>query len=115
MREVQVSATMSPYTRDDERYWLTNPFSDDHPQPAGHSEAGFFIGGPTVDEHPIAKDSGETVSPYTPDTPMAARARTAGARAFRITVLSRQLSFVQAARGTTGPFLRRAPTRWKLR
>jgi hypothetical protein len=113
MREVAICATLSPFTRDDPRYWHTRA-NDDHPQPADHTEAGFFAGGPGEPMDPVEQKMGDTVSAYTPETRVSALARTHADRAFRRRVLTRQLSFVQAAMQTSGPFVRRGPTRWKV-
>ena len=114
MREVRICATLSPYTRDDPRYWETHPHSEHHPQPADHNEAGFFVESPEERHQPIAELVADTLSAYTPETPMAARARTSATRAYRRRVLARQLSFVQSALQIDGPFVRRGPTRWRL-
>jgi hypothetical protein len=106
---------MSPYTRDDPRYWETNRHSEMHPQPADHNEAGFFMGSPEERTQPLAELVADHLSQWTPEGRTMALARTQSDRGQRLRSLSRQLAFVQAARGDSGPFVRRGPTRWKPR
>jgi hypothetical protein len=102
-------------TRDDPAYWETNKHSDDHPQPADHNEAGFFVTSPEERTQPLAELVGDRLSRWTPESPMTARARTQSDRGQRLVVVQRMLAFAQAIRGEDGPHVRRGPTRWNRR
>lgn len=79
---------MSPFTRDDARYWRS--------QPADHNEAGFFIGGPEAAAPITARMVQTAVCPWTPETPTVAHARMNADRARRRMLIGRRLDFLEA-------------------
>lgn len=81
---------MSPFTRDDARYWRQ--------QPADHNPAGFFIGGPQVVAPVTAQLAQTRECPWTPEAPPVARARVLIERARRRMLLERQRSFLEKIR-----------------
>jgi len=85
---------MSPFTRDDARYWRS--------QPADHNQAGFFIGGPEAAAPITARLAQTPVCPWTPETPTVAHARMNAERARRRMLIGRRLAFMEAIQGLKG-------------
>jgi hypothetical protein len=81
---------MSPFTRDDSRYWRS--------QPADHNEAGFFVHGPQEATPPTARLAQTPLCPWTPETPTVAHARMKAEKARRRMLIKRRLEFLDSIR-----------------